>query len=29
MGDGMWLWTVIGVAAVVLLVIVISKLSRK
>ena len=29
MGGGMWIWTVIGVLAVVLLVIVISKLSKK
>ncbi len=29
MGGGMWLWTVIGVAVVVLLVVVISKLSKK
>jgi hypothetical protein len=29
MGGGMWLWTVIGVVVVVLLVSVISKLSRK
>jgi hypothetical protein len=29
MGGGMWLWTVIGVVVVVLLVIVISKLSKK
>jgi hypothetical protein len=28
-GGGMWLWTVIGVAVVVLLVVVISKLSKK
>jgi hypothetical protein len=28
-GGGMWLWTVIGVASVVLLVIVIGKLSKK
>ena len=28
-GDGMWLWTVIGVAVVVLLVVVIGKLSKK
>jgi len=29
MGGGMWLWTVIGVAVVVLLVVVISKMSKK
>jgi hypothetical protein len=29
MGLGMWIWTVIGVLVVVLLVIVISKLSKK
>ena len=29
MGGGMWIWTVIGVLAVVLLVVVISKLSKK
>jgi hypothetical protein len=29
MGGGMWLWTVIGVAVVVLLVVVIGKLSKK
>ena len=29
MGGGMWLWTVIGVLVVVLLVVVISKLSKK
>jgi len=29
MGGGMWIWTVIGVLLVVLLVVVISKLSRK
>jgi uncharacterized membrane protein len=29
MGGGMWIWTVIGVLVVVLLVIVISKLSKK
>jgi len=29
MGGGMWLWTVIAVAVVVLLVVVISKLSKK
>jgi hypothetical protein len=29
MGGGMWIWTVIGVVVVVLLVVVISKLSRK
>ena len=28
-GGGMWLWTVIGVAVVVLLVVVINKLSKK
>ena len=28
-GGGMWLWTVIGVLVVVLLVVVISKLSKK
>jgi hypothetical protein len=28
-GGGMWLWTVIGVAVVVLLVVVIGKLSKK
>jgi anti-sigma-K factor RskA len=28
-GGGMWLWTVIGVAVVVLLVVVIAKLSKK
>ena len=28
-GGGMWLWTVIGVMVVVLLVVVISKLSKK
>ena len=28
-GGGMWLWTVIGVAVVVLLVVLISKLSKK
>ena len=29
MGGGMWIWPVIGVVVVVLLVVVISKLSRK
>lgn len=29
MGGGMWVWTVIGVLIVVLLIIVISKLSKK
>jgi hypothetical protein len=29
MGGGMWIWTVIGVLVVVLLVVVISKMSRK
>ena len=29
MGGGMWIWAVIGVLAVVLLVVVISKLSKK
>ena len=29
MGGGMWIWTVIGVAVVVLLVVVIGKLSKK
>ena len=29
MGGGMWIWTVIGVLVVVLLVVVISKLSKK
>lgn len=29
MGGGMWLWTVIGVLAIVLLVVAINKLSRK
>ena len=29
MGGGMWLWTVIGVAVVVLLAVVISKVSKK
>ena len=29
MGGGMWLWTVIGVVVVILLVVVISKLSKK
>jgi hypothetical protein len=29
MGGGMWIWTVIGVAVVVLLVVVINKLSKK
>ena len=29
MGGGMWVWTVVGVLAVVLLVVVISKLSKK
>jgi len=29
MGGGMWLWTVIGVAVVVLLVVVIGKMARK
>ena len=29
MGGGMWLWTVIGVLVVVLLVVAISKLSKK
>lgn len=29
MGGGMWLWTVIGVLVVVLLVVVISKVSKK
>lgn len=29
MGGGMWMWTVIGVLVVVLLVVVISKLSKK
>ena len=28
-GGGMWFWTVIGVAVVVLLIVVISKLSKK
>lgn len=28
-GGGMWLWTVIGVAVVVLLVVVIAKMSKK
>jgi uncharacterized membrane protein len=29
MGGGMWIWTVVGVLVVVLLVVVISKLSKK
>ena len=29
MGGGMWLWTVIGIAVIVLLVAVINKLSKK
>ena len=29
MGGGMWFWTVIGVLVVVLLIVVISKLSKK
>jgi hypothetical protein len=29
MGGGMWVWTVVGVLVVVLLVVVISKLSKK
>ena len=29
MGGGMWIWTVIGVLVVVLLVVVITKLSKK
>jgi hypothetical protein len=29
MGGGMWIWTVIGVLVLVLLVVVISKLSKK
>ena len=29
LGGGMWLWTVIGVAVIVLLVVVIGKLSKK
>jgi hypothetical protein len=29
MGGGMWIWTVIGVVVVVLLVVMISKLSKK
>jgi hypothetical protein len=29
MGEGMWLWSVIGVAVVVLLVLVISRVARK
>ena len=29
MGGGMWVWTVIGILVVVLLVVVISKLSKK
>ncbi len=29
MGGGMWVWTVIGVLIVVLLIVVISKLSKK
>ena len=29
MGGGMWIWTVIGVLVVILLVVVISKLSKK
>jgi uncharacterized membrane protein len=29
MGGGMWLWTVIGIAVVVLLIVVINKLSKK
>jgi hypothetical protein len=29
MGGGMWLWTVIGIAVVVLLIVVIGKLSKK
>jgi hypothetical protein len=29
MGGGMWIWTVVGILVVVLLVVVISKLSKK